>query len=100
MVTAHTIGMAVDATGRSIFNAHMVINDSEKADYPARVASLVPLVVMTWQDVFNTADAVAKHLAARGGQPTVVNISVSLLNVLHCCAPAGPDLGHSPKTLC
>ena len=99
MATAHTIGVAVDATGRSTFNAYMVINNSEKADHPVCAASLVPLVVMTWQDVFNTADAVAKHLAAGRGQLTVVNISLSLSNVLHCCAPAGPDLGHSPQAL-
>ena len=89
--------MAVDATGRSIFNAYMGINDSEKADHPACAASLVPLVVMTWQDVCNAADVVAKHLAA--GQLTVVNISLSLSNMLHCYAPAGLDLGHSPKAL-
>ena len=47
----------------------------------------------------HAADGETKHLAARGRQPNVVNISVSLFNVLHCCAPAGPDFEHSPKAL-
>ena len=91
--------MTVDATGRSIYNAYMAINDSEKADHPARAVSRVPLPAMTWRDVFNAADAVEQHLAAGGGRPTVANIYLSLPNVLHRCALAGTDLGHIPKAL-
>lgn len=94
-----TLGATVDGTSRSIFDAYLLDNNSEKGHHSTLLAGLKPLETLSWRDVFRVTDAVATHLAVPRHAKRTLEFTTAVSSVLHCCAPAGTYLGSSPGVL-